>query len=101
MTAAKLRKMKALHASLQRKGGVSASEVQELAVGLGRTKFTGRGKEPTWINASLTHLRPLSIPDHGGGKDLKVGTKNSILNQLQEDIDAWTLLIQPLGEDDD
>ncbi len=34
------------------------------------------------------HLRPLSIPNHKG-RDLPLGTKNSILDQLEEDLDAW------------
>ena len=101
MTRAKLRKLIAVHGALRRKGGVSARELQDLATGLGRTKFTGRGKEPTWINPELPELRPLSIPDHGNARDLKIGTKNNILSQLQEDIDAWTLATQSEGEDDE
>jgi hypothetical protein len=34
------------------------------------------------------HLRPLSIPNHKG-RDMPPGTKNSILNQLEDDVDAW------------
>lgn len=34
------------------------------------------------------HLRPLSIPNHKG-RDMAPGTRNSILNQLEEDADAW------------
>ena len=89
MTATKLKKAHEAHEALRRKGGVSSREMQELASALGRTRFTGRGKEPTWINEQLPHLRPISIPDHGGGRDLKPGTKKSILTQLQQDLDAW------------
>ncbi len=37
---------------------------------------------------AFPHLRPLSIPNRKG-RDLPLGMKNSILNQLEEDLDAW------------
>jgi hypothetical protein len=64
-----------------------AKELQALAERLGR-KTINRGKEPMYANETFPHLRPLSIPSHKG-RDMPTGTKNSILNQLEEDLDAW------------
>lgn len=100
MNQAKLRKTRAALDALRRKGGVGARELQELATALGRTKFTGRGKEPTWINERFRQLRPISIPDHGN-RDLKPGTKSNILTQLEEDLDAWSEEMKPDGDDDE
>jgi hypothetical protein len=41
-----------------------------------------------WESVEFAELYPLSIPDHGG-RDLAIGTKNSILDQLEDDILAW------------
>jgi len=54
---------------------------------LGRKKVN-RGKEPMYENDAFPHLRPLSIPNHKG-RDLPLGTKNSILTQLEDDQAAW------------
>lgn len=42
-------------------------------------------------------LYPLSIPRHGG-RDLAIGTKRSILDQLEDDVQAWE---QRLLEEED
>jgi len=68
-----------------------AIAVQTLAQQLGRRKVK-RGKEPTWESDIFPDLRPLSIPDHGG-KNLSIGTKNSILNQLEDDLNYWDELV--------
>ncbi len=47
-----------------------------------------RGKEPTWQSLDFPDLRPLTIPDHGSA-DLSQGVKFSILNQLDDDVNAW------------
>jgi hypothetical protein len=47
-----------------------------------------RGKEPTFESEAFPNLRPLAIPNHKG-RDMPRGTKNSILTQLEDDIDAW------------
>lgn len=70
-----------------RRSAANAEALQKYAKSLGR-KLAKRGKEPTWLNKEFPTLRPLSIPDHGG-KDLAIGTKNSILNQLEDDQIAW------------
>jgi hypothetical protein len=41
-----------------------------------------------WESVPFPELRPLSIPDHKG-RDMPRGTKNSILDQLEEDLLAW------------
>ena len=61
---------------------------------LGR-KLEKRGKEPTWVHDVLP-VYPLSIPHHGG-RDLAPGTKNCILDVLDDDVFAWE---QILGEQD-
>jgi hypothetical protein len=47
-----------------------------------------RGKEPTYDSQAFQHLRPLSIPDHKG-RDMPSRTRDSILNQLEDDLEAW------------
>jgi hypothetical protein len=64
-----------------------ARELQAVAGQLGR-KPVKRGKEPMYESEPFPHLRPLSIPNHKG-RDMAPGTRNSILNQLEEDADAW------------
>jgi hypothetical protein len=70
-----------------RRASVNARALEGIAKQLGRREDNTRGKEPVWVNPSLG-VFPLSIPRHGG-RDLAVGTKNSILDQLEEDILAW------------
>jgi hypothetical protein len=70
-----------------RRSQPKAREFESLAVQLGRKKVN-RGKEPTFESEAFPHLRPLSIPNHKG-RDIPRGTKNSILNQLEDDLDAW------------
>lgn len=41
-----------------------------------------------WENEHFPELPALSIPDHGK-KDLAPGVRNSILNQLEDDVLAW------------
>lgn len=72
-----------------RKTPQNARAIQKLAKALGRVTVN-RGAEPNWINPKFPVLRPVSIPDHGG-KDLAIGTKNAILNQLEDDIAEWKL----------
>lgn len=40
------------------------------------------------MSDEFPHLRPLAIPSHKG-RDLATGTKNAILNQLEDDLIAW------------
>lgn len=70
-----------------RRSQPKAEELETLATALGRKK-ANRGKEPTFANEVFPSLRPLSIPNHKG-RDLPIGTKNSILNQLDDDLIAW------------
>lgn len=64
-----------------------ATALQRLARRLGRRK-EDRGKHPMYVSDAFRDLRPLSIPNHKG-RDLPLGTTSSILNQLEEDLDAW------------
>lgn len=65
-----------------------ARELHALAKALGRSEVD-RGKEPTFkSDAFPSLLRPVSIPNHKG-RDMSVGTKNNILNQLEDDLIAW------------
>jgi hypothetical protein len=84
------RKLDKLEAELDamRHKSVKAADVQSLANRLGRN-LVKRGKEPNWANSEFPNLRPLSIPDHGGGRDLSPRVRKSVLNELENDIDAW------------
>ena len=64
-----------------------ASDLERLANRLGR-KLVKRGRHPMWEREEFGNLYALSIPHHGS-KDVLVGTKNSILDQLEDDIIAW------------
>jgi hypothetical protein len=86
MRKAKLRKLRR-QADSYRDSQPKAAALVSLAIGLGRKKVT-RGKEPTYESAEFPKLRPLSIPMHKG-RDLPLGTKNSILSQLDDDFLAW------------
>ena len=92
------RKLRALKQELEqaRRSPQRAAALQSLAKRLGR-KLVKRGKHPMWVNEEFPKLFPLAIPDHGG-RDLAPGTRNSILNQLDDDISAWDQL---LPEEDD
>jgi hypothetical protein len=91
MNRKKLNKARQKLAELRR-SSPKAIEIQRLAKQLGRKKIN-RGKEPTWENEHFPHLRVLTIPDHGG-RELPVGTKNSILIQLEDDVNCWDLRIE-------
>ncbi len=84
------RQLAAMRLSPQR-----ARALERLARQLGR-KPAKRGTDPMWESAQFS-LFPLSIPHHGG-RDLPVGTKNSILDQLEDDLLAWE---EELSEEDD
>ncbi len=72
-----------------------ATSLQRFAQRVGRSK-ENRGKHPMYGSEAFPHLRPLSIPNHKG-RDLPLGTKNSILNQLEEDLDAWDAALSRQG----
>lgn len=71
-----------------RRSSVTAAEVQSLARRLGR-RLSTRGKHPNWVSDEFDDLYPLSIPDHGGGRDLSPGVKKVVLNNLEWDVMAW------------
>jgi hypothetical protein len=79
-----------------RRQSPKALEVQKIAKQLGRKKVK-RGKEPVWESLEFNHLRPLSIPDHGG-RDLTPGVLHSILNQLEDDLTSWDERISSTSE---
>lgn len=68
-----------------RRSSQRARDLESIAKQLGRTKVN-RGKEPTWESA-LPGRPPLSIPHHGG-RDIAIGTRNSILDFLEDDVMA-------------
>lgn len=65
-----------------RRSPQKARDLESIAKQLGRTKVN-RGKEPTW-ESELPGRPPLSIPHHGG-RDIATGTRNSILDFLEDD----------------
>jgi hypothetical protein len=76
----------------RRRAPQKAADLEGIARRLGRKRIN-RGKHPMWESQDFPKLYVLSIPDHGS-KDLPVGTRNSILDQLEDDILAWEELIQ-------
>ena len=88
----KLDKLRKQVEELRQKGGIGSSELESLAEALGRVR-SKRGKHLTWINKAIPDLPPLSIPHHGS-KDLNKYTANSILDQLEFDIDKFEKLIE-------
>ena len=88
MTRKRLNRLKRRLLQLRR-SSVRAADVEALAIELGRKKRQGkRSKEPTWVSKEFDNLFPLAIPHHGS-RDLTIGTKNSILSQLELDIAEW------------
>jgi hypothetical protein len=83
MTRKRLEKLKRELAKLRARSAVKAKELERFAEKVGRRRST-RGKEPTF---ELAGRRPLSIPHHPG--DLKIGTKNNILDTLEGDLIAY------------
>jgi hypothetical protein len=75
-----------------------AKELESIAKALSRKKEK-RGKEPTWVSA-FVDLPPLSIPNHKG-KDIPTGTKNSVLNQLEDDLERWEEELDEWEKSDD
>lgn len=75
-----------------------AENIASLAKRLGRRKAK-RGKEPVYESIEFNDLFPVSIPHHGG-KDIPIGTRNSILNQLEDDIHAWEFKLELEGDSD-
>lgn len=72
-----------------------ARELHELAKALG-AREVNRGKEPTFASDSFPWLRPISIPNHKG-RDIPTGTRNNILNQLEDYLAEWD---QTLSEEE-
>jgi len=70
---------------LRGKGDVKPREVAKIAKALGRRRDNSRGKEPTYIS-DKPGWYPISIPEH---RTLKKGTRNNILDKLEEDVDRW------------
>jgi hypothetical protein len=91
MTRNRLAKLKAEHARLSRLRVAKSVDLVGLAISLGR-KLVKRGKHPLYESVPFPNLHALSIPFHGGSGDLKTGTKNSILIQLEEDIAELELI---------
>jgi hypothetical protein len=81
---------------LRARTAVKSKELEQFAKRVGRRRST-RGKEPT---CELTGRRPLPIPHHSG--DLKIGTKNNILDTLEGDLAAYEEAIDQniAGEND-
>jgi len=92
-----LNKLKSRLASLRnRSANIRSSELQSLAKSLGREKWKGRGKEPTWISNIFPNARPISIPDHPGA--LPKFTARNILDQLEQDIFMFEDELDEKGE---
>jgi hypothetical protein len=96
MAPSKLGKLRKRLNSLEGRGSVKSAEIEALAVALGRVRHK-RGSEPTWVNESYPHLRPVSIPHHT--RDLNRFTARAILRQLEEDLAALEAEADLRGEE--
>jgi hypothetical protein len=99
MNRKKLRKLRQEIARMRR-APQKAQPLESLAQALGR-KLANRGKEPVWVSTEFDDLYPVSIPRHGA-RIVSIGTKNSILDQLEDDVQAWDMSLEDEeGSDDD
>ena len=73
------------------------SDLARIAERLGRKRYTKRGKEPIWVSPHKGSM-PLSIP-YSKGRDLAPGTRNSVLNQLEEDVLVWEEVLAERRDD--
>lgn len=87
MNKKKLAKIRGELSACRKRGGIKPDELERLAKELGRSRFK-RGKEPTWISETFPYLRPLSIPHHGMS-DLNRFTAQTIIDQLESDVECW------------
>jgi hypothetical protein len=85
MNAKKIAELRKKIDRLRQKGGIKSSELETLAKRFGKVRHK-RGSEPNWVDEEHPNLRPLSIPHHG--KELNRFTAQSILDQLESDLDA-------------
>lgn len=60
------------------------SDLERIAHALGRVRVK-RGKEPTYKSTEFPRANVITIPSHAG-KTLRLGTAESILDQLEEDV---------------
>lgn len=81
-----------------RRSPQKARDLEGLARRLGR-KEVKRGKEPVWENQDLEEVYPLAIPHHGN-KDIPPGTRNNILNSLEDDVLGWEEKLSDEDEDE-
>ena len=67
----------------------------------GRAKRTG-GTHPAYVSELLPERSPLSIPSHGKGKAISIGTAGAILDELEADLDSLEdqLENEDRGQDD-
>jgi uncharacterized Zn finger protein len=71
----------------QRLTTIKGRELESIATRLGRRLEGGKGKEPPWISDELPYRNPITIPRHGGNKDLRPKTAKNILEQFELDLD--------------
>lgn len=81
----KLTKLQSTIEELRNRRGIKPRELESLAKALGRTRHS-RGSEPNWVSEVFFDLRPVSIPHHGG-RDINRFTAQSILDQLELDVE--------------
>jgi hypothetical protein len=91
MDAKKLSRIRDDIAAAQRKPQTQG-DLADLAGRLGRTPRKGKSKHPLWVT-SLPGCGPLSIPC-GKRRDLPTGTKKSVLDQLEGDLEVWEMILQ-------
>jgi hypothetical protein len=98
MNKKKLAKIKRRIAESRRRSN-KHRDLEQIAIALERVKFH-RGKEPTYVSTAFPNANPITIPDHGN-TDIKKGTANSILNQLDEDVWRFEEKFEKEGDDEE
>jgi hypothetical protein len=96
------RKLDKIIRDLERCGrsATKLSELEDLARRLGRERRAKRRGEPMWDSTVFDHLDPIAIPGHPS-RDVRPGTKTTILALLWDDVAAWEEVLQAEAQTDE
>ncbi len=88
MNKRKLRRLrKELRALRAKIGNLRSRDLASFARKVGRRRSHTRTNEPTYVSDAFRDARPISIPSHPG--NLKRGTADNILDDLEGDLSRW------------
>ncbi len=74
----------------------NSARLEMLACRLGR-KVHDAGARPIWTSSRFSHLPPLAIAS-SGERNLPGGARHRILDQLEEDVLAWSEMLEREGD---